>query len=295
MRIGRSSLAWSLIAAAAIGVPGCGYPAYEFGEGDAAGDAPLEVGPGDAPPDLESIDAEPCPIVVGGDACNSIARFSATQQIVDGRGDEFCGIAATKTYATNAAWRFPNPPPPGIDTVFYTRVAWSSDALHVHVRVEQAQVSVPSSTEELWHGDTFELFASGFDALGGSFANADDPGAIQVLAAPPSAAVGARANVYRNRMLQTFLSPANFAARLVPGGYEIELKLEWATLHGSPVSGARIGFDAGIDVRQDASIVGPKFQAFLGFRAQSGAGPCGADGQAHPSCDDRTWCVPKLE
>ena len=61
----------------------------------------------------------------------------------------------------------------------------------------------------------------------------------------------------------------------------------------TPSSGATIGFDAGVDVRQSADSP-LKLQSIAGYRAQVSSPSCGG-GAGQPSCDDRTWCQPKLE
>jgi hypothetical protein len=256
--------------------------ANEGGEGGDAGDAP--------------VDTSPCPVVDTGNACTTIPKFAAASQIVDGVGDEFCGIPATKLVANAGPRMYPTPPPAGIDTVMWLRIAWSTAAVHIHVRVDQAAVFAPLSTEELWRGDGIELFISGLSTLTGEYAATKDVGTFQIIAVPPQVGTAARAGVYvGSDGFQTYLDPAHFAGRLTPTGYELELKIDWVDLKATPTSGKIMGFDAAVDVRQTASSL-LQLQSFIGYRAVSGTTPCGSTPRGpHPSCDDRTWCVPKLE
>jgi hypothetical protein len=274
---------------------GCGYPTFGFVP-DVASDAPKDAEPDTIVDAAEADvhDGAPCPVLEGGDACKTIPRLGAVTQIVDGIGDEFCGVPATKLIANSGAHMEPATPPPGIDTVMWTRIAWSAEAIHIHVRVDQALVYAPVATEELWRGDGIELFVSGASTLTGDYTATKQPGTFQIIAVPPNTGTLARAGVYYGSDgLQTFLDPAHFAARLTPTGYEIELRIEWTLLAATPSSGKVIGFDAAVDVRQTASS-SLQLQSFIGYRAITGTSPCGARGP-HPSCDDRTWCVPSLE
>lgn len=312
-----------MILALATALPACGYPSYAF-DGDAQSfdaidDAPEEtIEPADVGSDADAardafdsalpsdakgdtgtpdVDADagdakpPCPILSGGDACKGIPRFTAPKQVLDGIGDEFCDVPATRLVATAAPYMLPTPPPSGIDTVVLIRTAWSPTALHVHVHVDQGRVSAPGGLEEIWRGDGVEVFASGFTPLTGKYDGTSDPGALQIIAVPPGASAS-RAELYSGETLKSFLPPSTFAARLVPGGYEVELEIDWTSLHGTPKTGLVIGFDLGVDVRQDPAVIGPKLQSFLAYTAVS-LTPCSKP-TAHPSCDDRTWCTPTL-
>src|SRR5579859_6409813 len=73
--------------------------------------------PTDAAADNDSETGAPCPILTGGDVCTSIPKLTAKQQVLDGVGDEFCDIKATKFVVANGVETDPSPPPPGIDTV----------------------------------------------------------------------------------------------------------------------------------------------------------------------------------
>src|SRR5260221_12127705 len=68
---------------------------------------------------------QPCPILTGGDVCTTIPKFTAKQQVLDGIGDEFCDIKATKFVVANGVETDPSPPPPGIETVAWIRAGWN--------------------------------------------------------------------------------------------------------------------------------------------------------------------------
>lgn len=284
-------------------LPACTYPEYAFvpdpsGDGgsrdtrldestsDVADSAPSAIDATDA---IDAIDAGDCAILTGGDARTSIPFFGTKAQVVDGVGDEFCDIRATKLVASAGALMTPSPAPSGIDTVVWTRIAWSPVALHIHVRVDQASVFAPTATEDIWDGDSIELFVSGAATLTGAYPSTSDPGTFQIIAAPPGA-TAARARISGS---VTYLDPAHFAGRLTATGYELELRIDWADLETTPASGKHIGFDIGVDVRQTSGSA-RKIQSFFGYNPVAGSTSCGAT-TAHPSCDDRTWCTPALD
>ncbi|MEO7095011.1 MAG: hypothetical protein ABI175_17260, partial [Polyangiales bacterium] len=147
----------------------------------------------------------------------------------------------------------------------------------------------------IWLGDGIELFIGGTSALVGDYTPTTQPGAFQIIAVPPNGAAAARAAVYTGSDgFQVFLDPGHIAARITPTGYELELKIDWADLKAIPSSGKAIAFTAAVDVRQTAASR-LKLQSFLGFRTVTATTPCDLPRGPHPSCDDRTWCVPTLE
>lgn len=242
--------------------------------------------------DAAVADTAECPILLGGDACAKIPRFTAPKQLLDGAGREFCDVLASSFNASTGAHPLPTPPPTGLDTNVVIRAAWSPEALHVHVHVDQAKVFSPTPVEEVWHGDAIELFVSGSAMLTGPYGGTDDP-ALQAIASPDqSPSSPARALIYRMGTYESVLGPSAFATRMVPGGYEIELEIPWSQVGAVPVSGGSIGFDLGVDVRETGDAPGPELQTFLGYRPSVASTACP---RIHPSCDDRTWCIAKLE
>jgi hypothetical protein len=315
----------SLALLASLASVACGYPSFDFLETDdtgvdAIGDTFVAIDTHDdstsdglpfpdtavdgakdttVPFDTPPIDTAPCPILVGGDVCTSIPKFTAKDQVLDGDGSEFCDIPATKLVATSGADLDPSPPPSGIDTVVLIRVAWSSIGMHVHVHVDQASVYAPSTSEPTWAGDALELYAAGFDMLTGAYdGSTHDPGAMQIIATPPDPSRGivGRSELWQEGLIGAY---AKFASRLVPGGYEEEFELPWSDLHAtSPTSGTGVAFDLAVDVRQSASVTkGPLLQSFLYFTPDVGSTVCDPTTRpnGHPSCDDKTWCKTKLE
>jgi hypothetical protein len=256
---------------------------------------------GDAQGDVAAdADAGPCPILTGGDVCTSIQKFTAKTQVLDGAGDEFCDIKATKFVVANGVETDPTPPPPGIATVAWIRPAYNAEGLHLHVHVVQANVFPPTATESIWRGDAIEVFTAGYDKLTGNYNGTTlDPGAVQIIAAPPGDSVPERADFYT--VNGPYGSYANFGARRTPDGYDIELKFLWSDIHGSGMAGTGIGFDLAVDVREFADATRrPLLQSFLYFKTDPATQPGGCDVTVrgpggHPSCDDKTWCTPKLQ
>ena len=84
--------------------------AHDVASPDAALDAALDDSGHDNGPDA----APPCAITIGGDLRTSIPRFGLKPQVVDGIGDEFCDVPATRWVATAGAMMDPTPPPSGV-------------------------------------------------------------------------------------------------------------------------------------------------------------------------------------
>lgn len=302
----------------------CGYPTYVFDrpapddDSGAPNDASTEtdatpidatdasdtradviVDSGVSPDTTPPPDTGPCPILSGGDICTSIPKFSHSGQTLDGDGSEFCDLKATKLVATSGADMDPTPPPGGIDTVVWIRAGWSSEGLHMHVHVDQASVFAPRTTEEIWRGDAIEVFTAGFDTLHGSFdTTTHDVGAFQVIFAPPdpAASIPMRSELFTNAG-SSGTYPL-FASRQVTGGYDVEMKYLWSDLHGTGASGQGVAFDLGVDVRQTVAPTRiPALQSFVFFAPDPTATSCDPVSRpnGHPSCDDLTWCRPKLE
>ncbi|MFI5299405.1 MAG: hypothetical protein ACHREM_15035 [Polyangiales bacterium] len=164
------------------------------------------------------------------------------------------------------------------------------------MHVTQASVYTPLTTEFLWHGDAFEIFAAGYSPLTGSYAAGNDIGALQVILVPPGVGGPARAKIFLGEVLVNDLDPSRWGARLVSGGYEVELELPWSELQATPatpVPGMHIAFDVAVDVRQNATNPTPLVQLVQGLDTVTPT-TC-APTVPHPSCDDRTWCMPTLQ
>jgi hypothetical protein len=250
-----------------------------------------------------------------GNPCFFIPRLGGPQN-VDGRDDEFCGVAenvfvAAKGVATTVD-TVPAPAPPGLDTTARVRVAWSPAAspqsgLHVFVHVDKSPVTPAPAGEALYLYDAVELFASGTSPqyltgrYGGSAAS--DRGAIHVVISPPGpGGEPGRASLYQvDGPKVGDLLASQFATRLVPGGFDVEVGLDWGTLGlaAAPGPGALAGFDFGLDLRSATSDGGTyRFQSFFFVRDITLPPPpktaC-TPGLRTPFCDDRLWCMPTLQ
>jgi Carbohydrate family 9 binding domain-like len=187
----------------------------------------------------------------------------------------------------------------GVDVTALIRVGWSPSALHLHIHVNKEPVRPAPYAAAIYEGDAIEIFAAVPGPLTGLYGVGHDM-AIQLIAAPPDAA---RAEVF-TRVTDyplTTLTPSEFAARLVDGGYEVELELPWTLVAGDQDAGAvaenvTIGFDFSCDV---AVGDGGRAQSSLFRRRVPDAGwgpdaaptPCSTP-PGQPFCDDRTWCNP---
>lgn len=240
-----------------------------------------------------------CMQMGGLDACQSLPRFSASPQVVDGVGDEFCNLPAMVVEEADCATTSPagHPAWPGKVTL---RVGWSGAALHVHVHVEDSAIIVQPDRARLWDGDAVEIFIAGASgsALHGAFNGTNDGGAVQLVFTPPSNLFGARGEAFLSRFgAHTALDAALFAGRLVPGGYEIELRYPWASTADTPAAGKRVAFDLALNAQDQGSAGGREFQCLISAVFVDGAEACGlaAGKPAEPYCDDRTWCQPTLD
>lgn len=251
----------------------------------------------------------------GGNPCFFIPPLGAAQS-VDGRDDEFCRVAehvfvAAKGVATGVDG-VPAPPPPGLDATARVRVAWSpspspQSGLHVFVHVEKSPVVAAPAGEPLYLYDAVELFASGTSPqqLTGRYGGeaASDRGAVHVVISPPGAAgEPGRAALYQVEGPKVGdLLASQFATRLVPGGFDVEVGLDWGTLGlaVAPSPGALAGFDFGLDLRTATGDGGTsRFQSFSFVREIKLPDPPGsacAAGVPAPFCDDRLWCMPTLQ
>jgi hypothetical protein len=228
--------------------------------------------------------------------CISIPRFAGSQ-VVDGNGDEFCHVPAAVFQIAAAPYVNPalHPSSPEVVTL---RVAWSPDALHVHVHVDDPSV-VPDTTTTVWGGDNIQVFFAGTTLMTGAYTGLEDAGATHVLvSAPTSAGISTAVFAYNaafTGVSRGLVPPQDFASRVVAGGYEVELQLPWG-IGASIAAGKRIGFDFIAGARNPPSTT---FDVEGGFANNPVAGDtyysCGSGRPTTPGCDDRTWCVPTLE
>jgi len=229
-------------------------------------------------------------------SCATMARYVAPAQLVDGMGGEFDGITPVVFRASEAPWTDVVPPPDLPETVTF-RAAWSRDGFHIHVHVDDPTVIVNPDASKLWDGDSVEVMVANSTTFTGRFDGSNDGGAIHVGVSPPSGYYDARGVIYVDPVNATYRYqlPADwFAARQVPGGYEVEIYLPWAPTTTPPVPGGSIGFQFAINVQDVPTSAGAQYgrqlTANLPMRAVDPPPGCGL-----VWCDDRTWCRPTLE
>jgi hypothetical protein len=263
--------------------------------GTTSADASIDTGPEDA-------DSGPCPILVGGNACTGIHRFTASRQVIDGYGDEFCDIPAMVFDVNDCPTMIPSGELPNLPEKVYLRAAWSQRDFHLHVKVEDPNVVVNPADASLWNGDAVEIYIAGTSGTGltGSYDGTDDGGAIQIVLAPPGAGQAARGQAFFNpgdgRHTSTRIDQSSYAGRLTSDGYELELIYTWALIAEPRVPGAKIAFDLAVGAQQIADAGGRQLQCIISNVFVDGALACGyrAGVPAQPWCDNRTWCQPEL-
>ena len=295
---------WMHLCAGACFLGGCGFPTFDFHHGDGGVDSsPTDVA------DDGSLGEPSCPPTGSVDHCTEIALFTGTQQL-DGRGDEFCSLPGqTIDSSATRVFFFRGATPADVTEVATLRTAWSSEGLHMHVHVKDANLFVPpNGSQQLHEGDAIEIYVAGYVPTSGPFDATTDIGAQHIIVSPPSGAIGARGFVWTSSCdfpVPAALNNAFFTGRTVTDGWEIELDLPWSILLSSPsatppASGAKIGFTLALDA-QDLPSGDPlharQMQAFLGYQTITVASPS-CDSCSHgpePFCDDRTWCNPTLQ
>ena len=265
--------------------------------GGETADVSVDTGPEDA-------DSGPCRITVGNDACATIPRFPRNvTQVVDGYGDEFCGIPAMEFDVNGCPTMIPGGELPILPERVFLRVAWSQRDFHLHVKVVDPNVVVNPADTSLWNGDAVEIYiagSSGTDAgLTGQYNGNNDGGAIQIVLAPPGAGKPTRGQAFFNyagRHESTSIDPSSFAGRLTSDGYELELIYTWALIARPRAPGAKIAFDIAIGAQQNADAGGRQLQCIISNVFVDGRDACGymPGTPAQPWCDDRTWCQPEL-
>jgi hypothetical protein len=239
------------------------------------------------------------------DACLLIPHFTGTQ-IVDGDGTEFAGIPEyTVDRVTGTTIGAFEPDKAGNGIALTARVAWSDQGLHLffHVEDDATGLVVPTGTDMLYFGDGIELFFKADAHLTGAYdGSTKDPGAIQVILVPPSAAMSLPARTgtfasFGNVSLGAF-DARDYAFKVSPTGYDLEAQLPWTlplAASPTPAAGAHIGLDFAVDYHTRVGSPDNAYQLLLADQTPPDA-LCMQEGQGgpHPSCDDRTWCSPQL-
>lgn len=268
-------------------------------------------------------DASPgCSIKTGGDLCNKINKFTGTQ-VVDAIGDEFCDVPATIFQVKKGVTRDGSLPGPVTDVVS-ARVAWDAKGIHAHFHVDDPVIV----RQPIYIGpDALHFFIGGDTPTYGKFdGNTYDDGFVQIDLSPPSTTgmtilkhftggFPAMAEMWfwsptstSGGYFSQVTAPAQWAARLVSGGWEAELFVPWSVLGrtSAPTAGTTIAADLGASVCDDPGawaadakypICGTPYSAdtFLAIKPVSATSTCNGWGGLAPTCDDRTWCQPTLE
>lgn len=232
----------------------------------------------------------------GLDPCTSIPLYEplATGQILDGKADDFCDLPFVDFDNTKGAIKVPDPVPGGANTVTKIRVAWSSYGLHAHFGVKDDKPLVYAGTDgALFLGDSVEIYLAGTDALTGTYdGSTSDKGAVQIVIAPPDATTPTRATYFYMGAANGSPPSDRWAARVVTGGYEIEVRIPWADLFATGVvAGRKIALTIATNNKYDAT----KTHAFSTFQVKSPyPTPSTCSGSVQAFCDDRIWCTPTL-
>jgi len=229
-----------------------------------------------------------CPIVTELAPCTTIPRFTGTQ-VVDGVGNDFCGYPGVFFDVLDGGATTPEGGAvPRVGA--HIQVAWSTAGLHVFVHVDEAVVIPAPSSMFAYNGDAIEVFASADGVLTGPFGGDADK-ALQVIVSPPTGSQAAADEITTSVTGPLPSLPATaYAARLVDGGYDVELHLSWSTLASSPVPSPQGGTWIGLDVACDVHGDGGHHQSLLSLHVPTA--PPASCGQLY--CDDRTWCLWRL-
>jgi hypothetical protein len=224
-----------------------------------------------------------------------LAVLGAAGQTMDGRADDFCDVPFVVFDNSTGVVRDPNPTPAEARTTMTIRAAWSSFGLHLHVTVKDPKVIVtPYSNDNLFEGDSVEVYTAGYDALTGVFdGTTKDLGAQQIIIAPtnPEGTVMTRGVYFFSGTRKGSPSIDRWAARNTAEGYEIEVRIPWADLKPSgmpaPTAGKKIALTFAFNNKTDTT------KAFSVFQTKPVATP--VTGCTQPYCDDRYWCTPTLD
>jgi hypothetical protein len=282
------------------------YDALTRGVGGPDGSLPADADANAGEREAAAPDAAACDLPSGGEPCAFIARL-AGEQVLDGRDDEFCGIAervfvGAKGVAASVEGTAVDAAPSGVEGTAHLRVAWSARGLHVFARVDKSSVITAPPGGQVYIYDALEVFAAGSSNLTGPYGGVPgtDRGAVHVIVAPPSSGAPGQASLFQvggNKVAD--LLPSQFAVVLVPSGFAVELALDWGILGlaAAPAPGALIAFDVALDLRFPADGGTERFQSYLGVIATTAPAPtaCRADAVFAPFCDDRIWCTPTLQ
>ncbi len=280
--------------ATGTGSTGTGTTGGSGGQGQAGAENQAGSGSGGDPSSCTGDACGPRTCEVGtatADPCSSIPRFQG-EQVVDGDAEDFCGVPYKVMTVQSAGFvkdADGNPSTAdGRTSSAEIRVAWSPTALHVHVHVDDPEIVVGMTEGNEYQGDNVQLFVAAstppnnVELLGPDCADAASASAAQQVYLVPGDASGSVAPQVTYVCGAWRPSSAQYAARSVDGGYEVELRYPWP----SPVSaGSNIGFDLLVGVNDKPGSDWRDYEYGLDL----GAGECGA-----LYCNTGNWCTPTL-
>lgn len=259
---------------------GAGYTAKPCTTGTCSETGGAHCGEGGAETDGSVVDPGACNVV--GDPCTSIPKFTGTQ-VIDGIGDEFCTVPGKTFNLSSAAFVEPTGAQNGTSKAT-VRAAWSADALHIHVHVDDPNVIV--SGGDAWNGDNVQLFIAGVAPTSPTMDGKANGGANQIFLVPPSGALPGKASTPQ-------AGPSyKSASRLVDGGYEVELLWPWIGIPAARAAGDQIGFDMMVGVQDFAQSGGREFQYGMYCNQSVGAGDAAC---VNLYLNAMLWCTPKLQ
>jgi hypothetical protein len=243
--------------------------------------------------DAGSDAGEPC-ATTGLFLCDCVPGFGATEQTLDGAGDEFVGIPPMTFEVSELPYLSRSATVPARVTV---RAAWADDAFVAHVHVVDPAI-LPDSGATLWNGDSVQFFLAGTGTLTGTYSGTQDGGATHIIIAPTDGVVAARGiTIYEPCyacVMSTALPTTVYAARTVADGYEVEVRMPWAATAEPRVSGAHIGLNLMFGVANTPGA-GLELEGAMRNDPTLASESCSPTPTTHPGCDDRTWCTPRLE
>jgi hypothetical protein len=178
-----------------------------------------------------------------------------------------------------------------------TRFAAASrpDGLYFYVEVRGNSPVPHQNGQPVYCGDAIELYVDA-DGTVDENGNYDQPGAVQLVVAAPSAQEDRSldAERFENGVSQGIWISKSVKTVILSDGYGLEAFLVAADLGlWDWPSSDRIGFDIGINIAGDSTGAAPGCGLRLGqyyLRVSSTTDPCGGA----PWCDTRSFCISEL-
>jgi hypothetical protein len=224
------------------------------------------------------------------DLCVGWAPFpNPTSQKIDGYGDEFCNVPTTVYECQNAAFIYGQSLQACGAKV---QMAWSLNSLHAFLRVTD---KTPSYDEggtggNFWNTDSVEIRIRGTAPSGWvDWPNGGHELLIGLWGGTPTIPHG----TYWGEPGKDLANGVELAAVRTADGYDIELRVAWKDIGVTSnfvLANQIIPVAIGLNDRIDPGTLARVF--FVNRTAPSDGG-CGS-GPPNPTCDDRTWCQPRM-